>query len=116
MSVRLLTAAAVLVSGAVRLKLWFDGFRYEDVVGPAFMVNAVAGLVIAVLLLWWRHWVPLFLAVGFGASTLGTFLLATTAGLFGRTSTGRAPTCGPPRCGPTRLMTVESEPASPMAA
>lgn len=83
MIVRLLTAAAVLVSGAVHLKLWFDGFRDEDVVGPAFMVNAVAGLAIAVLLLRWRHWVPLFLAVGFGASTLGAFVVATTAGLFG---------------------------------
>jgi hypothetical protein len=83
MIVRPLTAAAVLVSGAVHLKLWFDGFRYEDVVGPAFMVNAVAGLVIAVVLLWWRHWVPLFLAVAFGASTLGAFVLATTVGLFG---------------------------------
>ncbi|HYU83514.1 MAG TPA: hypothetical protein VEK80_01810 [Kribbellaceae bacterium] len=83
MIVRLLTAAAVLVSGAVHLKLWFDGFRDQDIVGPAFMVNAVAGLVIAVLLLRWRHWVPLFLAVGFGASTLGAFVVATTAGLFG---------------------------------
>ena len=83
MKVRLLTAAAILVSGAVHLKLWFDGFRDVDVVGPAFMVNAVAALLIAVLLVRWRHWVPLFLAVGFGASTLGAFVLATTAGLFG---------------------------------
>ena len=31
----------------------------------------------------WRHWVPLVLAVGFGASTLGAFLIAVTVGLFG---------------------------------
>ena len=83
MIARRLTAAAVLVSGAVHLKLWFDGFRHENVIGPAFMINAVAGLVIAALLLRWRHWVPLFLAVGFGASTLGAFVVATTVGLFG---------------------------------
>ena len=47
------------------------------------MVNAVAGLVIAVLLLRWRHWLPLFLAVGFGASTLAALVIATTVGLFG---------------------------------
>ncbi len=83
MIARRLTAAAVLVSGAVHLKLWFDGFRHENVIGPAFMINAVAGLVIAALLLRWRHWVPLFLAVGFGASTLGAFVIASTVGLFG---------------------------------
>ena len=47
------------------------------------MFNAVAGLVIAVLLLIWRHWVPGFLAAGFGASTLGAFILSATVGLFG---------------------------------
>ena len=38
---------------------------------------------IAVLLLTWRHWVPAFLAVGFGLSTLTAFVLAATVGLFG---------------------------------
>ncbi|WP_426241595.1 hypothetical protein [Nocardioides sp. LHG3406-4] len=83
MRMRLLAAAGALVSAVVHLKLWFDGSRDLDVVGPAFMVNAVAGLVIAVLLLTWRHWVPLLLAVGFGASTLGAFVVSTTVGLFG---------------------------------
>ena len=83
MVTRLIAAAAVLVSGVVHLKLWSDGFRHEDVIGPAFMVNAVAGLVIAILLVTWRHWVPLLLAVGFGASTLGAFTIAATVGLFG---------------------------------
>ena len=83
MNVRLLAAAGALVSAAVHLKLWFDGTRDLDVVGPAFMVNAVAGLVIAVMLVAWRHWVPLFLAFGFGVSTLAAFVISTTVGLFG---------------------------------
>ncbi|MFL6062217.1 MAG: hypothetical protein ACJ72E_13365, partial [Marmoricola sp.] len=49
----------------------------------AFMVNAVGGLVIAVLLLTWRHWVPLLLATGFGLSTMGAFTISATVGLFG---------------------------------
>lgn len=83
MTLRVLTAAGVLVSAVVHLKLWFDGFRYIHVIGPSFMLNAVAGAVIAVLLLAWRHWVPLFLAVGFGAATFGAFLVSATVGLFG---------------------------------
>jgi len=83
MGLRIVTAVAALVSAYVHLKLWLDGMSEVDVIGPAFMVNAVAGLVIAVLLLAWRHWVPGFLAAGFGASTLGAFVLSTTVGLFG---------------------------------
>lgn len=47
------------------------------------MVNAIAGAVIAVLLFTWRHWIPAFLAPGFGASTLGAFVISSTVGLFG---------------------------------
>jgi hypothetical protein len=83
MGLRIVTAVAALVSAYVHLKLWLDGFRDLDVIGPSFMLNAVAGLVIAVLLLVWRHWVPAFLALGFGASTLGAFVLSATVGLFG---------------------------------
>jgi hypothetical protein len=83
MWMRILAAVAVVVSAVVHLKLWFDGFRDFHVVGPAFMLNAIAGVVIAVLLVLWRHWIPFFLAAGFGASTLGAFILATTVGLFG---------------------------------
>jgi hypothetical protein len=83
MIMRLIAALAVLVSGATHLKLWFDGERHTHIIGPLFMVNAVAGLVIAILLVTWRHWLPLLLAVGFGAATLGAFTISATAGLFG---------------------------------
>lgn len=83
MSMRLVAAAAVLVSAAVHLYLWLDGMRDSDVVGPAFMLNAVGGAVIALLLVLWRHWVPPFLALGFGLSTLTAFVIAATVGLFG---------------------------------
>lgn len=81
---RVVLAACVVVSGVVHFQRWRTGMRYVDVVGPAFLVNAVAGVVIGVLLLTWRHWIPLFLAFGFGAATLGAFVVATSpVGLFG---------------------------------
>jgi hypothetical protein len=83
MMMRVLAAVAVLVSGYVHLKLWFDGTRHIDVIGPLFLVNVAAAVVIAALLVLWRHWVPLLLAVGFGASTLGAFIVSASVGLFG---------------------------------
>jgi len=83
MKMRMLAAAAVLVSAGVHLYLWFHVFRHTHVVGPAFVLNAVGGAVIAVLLVTWQHWIPLLLAVGFGVSTLGAFLIAVTVGLYG---------------------------------
>ena len=86
MDMRALAAASVLVSAAVHLYLWLDFAKDDDVLGPSFMLNAGAGAVIAVLLMVWRHWLPAFLAVGFGVSTLLAFVLATTVGLFGVTA------------------------------
>jgi hypothetical protein len=82
MRTRQVAAAAVTVSALLHLRMWFNGVRDQSV-GPAFMANAIGGLVIAVLLLTWRHWVPLLLAVGFGLSTFGAFVIAATVGLFG---------------------------------
>lgn len=83
MLLRFVTAAAVLVSAAVHLWLWFDGFADIEVIGPLFLLNAAAGLLIAGAVLAWRHWLSLLAAVGFGAATLGAFVLSTTVGFFG---------------------------------
>lgn len=84
MILRVLTAAAVLVSAAVHFKLWLiDGFSEIPTIGPLFLLNAAGGLAIGVLVLAWRHWLPALAAVGFGASTLGAFVISATVGLLG---------------------------------
>ena len=83
MKTRIVTAAAVLVSAWVHWTLWRQGFRDFHMVGPAFLLNAVAGLLIGLALVLWRHWIPPLLAVGFGLSTLGAFVVSATVGLYG---------------------------------
>src|ERR1044072_3060498 len=80
---RALGALAAGVSAVVHPYLWFDGGKDQGGGGALFVVNVVAGLVIAVLLVRWKHWIPLFLLAGFGATTFGAFLIAVNGTLFG---------------------------------
>ncbi|WP_456845386.1 hypothetical protein [Cellulomonas sp. P5_C6] len=79
---RVLIAICVVVSAVVHLYLWQDGMKTLDVVGPAFLLNGIGGLVLGVLVIVWRHWLPLLGAVGFGVATLTAFLISTTSGGF----------------------------------
>jgi hypothetical protein len=83
MVLRYVAATAVLASVAIHGWLWIDGMRDVHVIGAAFLVNVAAGLVIAALLVRWRHWLPGALTACFGLATLGAFTLASTVGLFG---------------------------------
>jgi hypothetical protein len=76
-------AAGVLLSADVHLVLYFDGFSDIKVIGPAFLLNAIGGIVIGVAVLVWRHWLPLVAAIAFGISTLTAFYISATVGLFG---------------------------------
>ena len=58
MGIRVIGALAAVVTAAVHLYLWFDGVRDQGTVGQLFVVNVVAGAVIAVLVVAWRSWIP----------------------------------------------------------
>jgi hypothetical protein len=80
---RYVTAIAVLVSAAVHFQQYLAGYSSVSVIGPMFLLNAIGGVVIAVLVLAWRHWLPTFLAAGFGALTVAAYWYSVLFGLFG---------------------------------
>jgi hypothetical protein len=83
---RILGAALLAGMGWIHLHLWLDGYRTIDVIGPAFLLNTIAGFGLAVLLLVTPRallaWVAALGALT-ALGTLGGLLLATTVGLFG---------------------------------
>ncbi|WP_410579074.1 hypothetical protein [Amycolatopsis sp. lyj-108] len=80
---RAVVAAGLLGSAWVHYVVWLDWASETDVVGPLFLVNVVAGVVIAVAVLVWHHWLPALAAIGFGLATLGAYVLSLTTGFFG---------------------------------
>ncbi|TFV64653.1 UNVERIFIED_ORG: hypothetical protein E4P37_12830 [Bacillus sp. AZ43] len=92
-ALRIAGAALLAVMGAIHLDLWGDGYRTIDVIGPAFLLNAIAGFGLAVLLLVTPRplvaWVAALGALT-AAGTLAALLLSTTVGLFGFTESTAA--------------------------
>ncbi|WP_409492424.1 hypothetical protein [Amycolatopsis sp. cmx-11-12] len=80
---RAVVAAGLLGSAWVHYVVWQDWASETDVVGPLFLVNVVAGVVIAVAVLVWHHRLPALAAIGFGLATLGAYVLSLTTGFFG---------------------------------
>ncbi|QGK71167.1 hypothetical protein GIY23_18040 [Allosaccharopolyspora coralli] len=78
-----LVVTGVLMSGVVHLELWAQGVAEVPVIGPLFLLNAVAGIVLGLVVPIWRHWIPVAAACLFNAATLLAFVLAVTVGLFG---------------------------------
>jgi hypothetical protein len=89
-------AAGVLVSGYIHFYLYFEG-GYRGIapesfagltISRAFAINAVAGLVLAELLvaslIWPRlRWPAVLGGLGFAAATLVAYTLTRTSGLLG---------------------------------
>jgi hypothetical protein len=85
-ALRTLGAALLAAMAWIHLDLWLDGYRTIDVIGPAFLLDVLAGFGLAALLLVVPRplvgWVALLGALT-AAGTLTALLLSTTVGLFG---------------------------------
>lgn len=97
--------AAVRVAGAgllgtmagIHLHLYLIGYRSIPTIGRLFLLNAVAGAVLAAaMLVTPRRWLPLAGLAGGAtlAGTLGALVLSLTVGLFGFLESTKAPLVG----------------------
>jgi hypothetical protein len=85
-ALRLIGAALLLAIAGIHLYLWQQGYRDIDVIGPAFLLQAVIGVGGALLVLIApRRLLPVAAVLGalFALGSLGALLTATTVGLFG---------------------------------
>ncbi|WP_104525280.1 hypothetical protein [Blastococcus atacamensis] len=91
---RLIGAVLLAAMAWIHADLWGDGYRDIAVVGPGFLANAVAGFVLAALLLLpvggLLRWVAVAGALA-AAGSLAALVLSTTVGLFGFVESTAAP-------------------------
>lgn len=82
----------VLWSSYIHLHLWDSlGYRHIATIGPLFLLQSVAGLVVAVLLVAVRRAWAAVLGIGFALSTMAGFLVSVEHGLFGFKDSWAAP-------------------------
>ena len=85
-ALRLLGAALLLAIAGIHAYLWQDGYRNIELIGPAFLLQAVIGVGgAALLLIAPRRFLPVAAVLGalFALGSLGALLISTFVGLFG---------------------------------
>src|SRR5271165_5895687 len=80
-----LLAGAILValSSVIHLHLWSTGYKNIQTIGPMFLAQGVAGLVLAVAIAIFRRLLPVLAGMAFMAGTIGGLLISVHHGLFG---------------------------------
>ena len=86
------TGAGFLVwSGVIHLELWADGYKDISVIGPLFLVQGIASIIVAVAIVAFR-WLALLAAGAVaGVATAAGLLLTVYVGLFGYTESLTVP-------------------------
>ena len=79
-----LAGAAMLIwSGWIHLKLWADGYKDIHTIGPLFLAQGIACIVLAVPLVIWRSLALQLVSAGTLVATAAGLLLSANYGLFG---------------------------------
>ena len=77
-------AVLVLLSGLIHLKLWINGgYQGISVIGPLFLIQGIAGILIAVALGIFRRMWLILVGAGYCVATVAGLLISVNFGLFG---------------------------------
>ena len=87
-------SALLASSGAIHLQLWDTGYRTIPTIGPLFLLQGIAGVLLALLLLLWRRLLVVAAGAGFMVATIGGLLVSVNFGLFGFMDTLATPYAG----------------------
>ena len=78
-----LSGILMICSGLIHIHLWDIAYRHVATLGPLFLVQAVAALVLAAVLVGTRVVAVALVCIVLMLGTVGGFILADTVGLFG---------------------------------
>ena len=81
----LVAAILMICSGLIHIHLWDIAYRHVATLGPLFLVQALAALVLAVVLAVTRVVVVALACLALMVGTVVGFVLAATVGIFGFT-------------------------------
>ena len=84
-------AGFLVWSGVIHLMLWSDGYKDISVIGPLFLVQAIACIVLAVAIVAFRWLALLASGAVAGVATAVGLLLSVNVGLFGYTESLSVP-------------------------
>jgi len=83
LGLRVAGAGLLVWIGIIHWLLWHDGYKFIPTSGPFFLVDAIAGVLLAVLVLAWPRPLVGLVSAGFVASTIAALLISLQFGLFG---------------------------------
>jgi hypothetical protein len=78
-----LGAAAVAASAVIHLHLWMQGYKHIHMIGPLFLAQAIAGIVLALAMVAYPRFISAVAGALYMASTIGGLLTSATIGIFG---------------------------------
>jgi hypothetical protein len=81
--VRLVAGVMLIVSGYIHADLYLGGYSGIPVIGPAFLLQATAGVVVGLLLFFANSLLLRLLGAAVAVGALAGFLASRTVGVFG---------------------------------
>jgi hypothetical protein len=84
-------AILLILSAVIHLHLWSTGYKHIPTIGPLFLLQGIAGILLGLAVAVSRHYAIALAGALFAAGTIGGLVLSVEVGLFGFKDSFSAP-------------------------